>query len=342
MIVINYLNKNEIGGTNTALNNFLKLLKNSPFFKNIIYIDKNIDQHNFGFLFKILSLRHQNYYFNSFFSPITILSIFYLMLISCFKQIYIVISPRGELSSDALKQKHFKKIISIFIIKLILKNNVVFICSNKNEKKNTANIFKKQKCYLIEDVYFPSNPKLPTNKNKILFYSRIDRIKNIDFILNLYLKFKISIPLDIYGPIIDKKYWARCCDKINKVNIKNKIINYKGSVSQKKKFSVLKKYKIFILPSKSENFNYTVLEAIDSGCYIICSKNLNNFDLKLYNNGTNLDLKNKELWSKTIEKIYNNKNLFIKKKINHRRKKFFNKLKYEKVLKKYIDVLRIN
>ncbi|MBK5500710.1 glycosyltransferase family 4 protein [Peribacillus sp. TH14] len=111
---------------------------------------------------------------------------------------------------------------------------------------------------------------------KIVTLSRISKIKNLDYSLNILKKIAESyelpneISFDIYGPIEDGEYWEECSSLINKIG--NTIsINYKGPIDYNDVINVLSKYHIFLLPTQGENFGHVIQEAFLAGCPVIIS-----------------------------------------------------------------------
>ena len=105
---------------------------------------------------------------------------------------------------------------------------------------------------------------------RIVFLSRISRIKNLDGALKILCCQQGNIEFDIYGPIEDKKYWSTCLRLIRQLppNIKTQ---YKGSVVNNEVIKVLSGYDLFFLPTHSENFGHAIVEALIAGCPVLIS-----------------------------------------------------------------------
>ncbi len=99
-------------------------------------------------------------------------------------------------------------------------------------------------------------------KNQIIYLGRISKIKNLEILINLARHFP-NLRFEIIGPV-EKDYHLR--RKSKNLQIINKKFN------QKEEIKYLKESDIYILPSKSEGFPQTLLEAMASGKIIISSQ----------------------------------------------------------------------
>ena len=102
------------------------------------------------------------------------------------------------------------------------------------------------------------------NKKKALFFSRLHKKKGISELVDTWIKINNNDwELHIYGPDYDN-YKKKLSDKIKN----NKSILIFDPVF-KNKDKIFQNYDLFILPSKSENFGYVVLEAMQFGLPIL-------------------------------------------------------------------------
>ena len=150
------------------------------------------------------------------------------------------------------------------------------------------------------------NKKFKATKNnhknlRFVFFSRIHRSKNLDTLIKIWKNdiFFKKFNLDIYGEIIDDKYFSD-------FEIKdNKNINYIGPLNNDIQKN-LSKYDVLIHPSKSENFGLVIFEALSAGLFLILNKNLGKTFLEKKNFAKNINFNFKEL-KKIIKKIQKNK-----------------------------------
>ena len=226
-------------------------------------------------LFQMLNkTQYDILHLNSFFSPrFTILP----LLIRKFflsSKIPCIISPKGNFSPEALKLKSLKKKIYIKLFKLLnLKKDLTWMASSEHEKKDIihsiGNII--DKVFVVPDLA----PLLKVAKDnevksrlvgplRILFFSRISPIKNLDFLLRVLGKVSFPIHFSIYGPKEDIKYWKQCKKLINKIPSSINI-NIGDAVSQSELPSIFKEHDLFISPTKGEAFGNAIIECLSAG-----------------------------------------------------------------------------
>lgn len=257
-------------------NQWLKSRNYSVFYVNQNFLD---------YLLFILSLRKKDFdlfYFNSFFSfKFTFFPI--LMLFLTFSSgKTILLAPRGELFANAISYKRPKKIIYLLFVKnVILKaKNFYFQASTLIEKDAIKSVFNTNKLKISIASDIPDFPKSFSEVDnmthdqgfdlRIVFYSRISPIKNLEYVLDCISSIKkVRILLRIYGPIEDKTYWDFCKKKIS--SIKQHKIEYLGFVQKDAISFIFHEADLLFLPSRSENFGHVILEALSFSCPVLIS-----------------------------------------------------------------------
>jgi glycosyltransferase involved in cell wall biosynthesis len=212
--------------------------------------------------------------FSSFFYTLTI---WYFFLAIIFKK-KIIISPRGEFYSAALKRKWFIKIIYIKLFKIFQKR-INFHATNRQEKKLIKNLFPKSNIVIIPNLI--NIPKCYNKKKKknIIFLGRINPIKNIDILIKAYSCLSSNIKSEFSLLIVGEAhldYEKKCLNKLKliiKDNRLEKQVKFLGPVYKEDKLQILSESYCLVLPSKSENFGNVVLEAISQNTPVIASKN---------------------------------------------------------------------
>ena len=166
-------------------------------------------------------------------------------------------------------------------------NRVQFSIVLSSGMLNQFQLFKKMELFIIPNFFLKSLEKyLPLKSNnqiRILFLSNIMKSKGIEEFLDaLTIIFRkdnyINIKVDICGAFIGDKYLSK--DGIrqiffNKYNMLNKKyankVQFHGYTTGDKKYKILSKSDIFVLPSYSEGFPISILEAMRMGNVIITS-----------------------------------------------------------------------
>ena len=110
-------------------------------------------------------------------------------------------------------------------------------------------------------------------KKKALFFSRIHEKKGI---LELLISWsEINHPnwvLEIYGPASDQKYLNDIKFNIIKFSLQDKVKILDPVFDMKKKEEIFLSSDCFLLPSKSENFGMSIVEALAYGLPILTTE----------------------------------------------------------------------
>lgn len=141
----------------------------------------------------------------------------YVSLLSRFgiinNKIKIILAPRGEFAKSAIslkgkisELKKLKKKAFLFFVKLLnVHKNVIFHATSISEEKDINRIYsnKQVKVFKAENFsikYERNNIKKRTTNNslKVVFLSRINKIKNLNFAIKVLNALKIDIQFDIY------------------------------------------------------------------------------------------------------------------------------------------------
>jgi glycosyltransferase involved in cell wall biosynthesis len=218
-------------------------------------------------------------YLNSFFSfKYSILPVTWN---KCFKlhRKRTVLAPRGEFSEGALSMKSFKKKAFIALAKWFgLYSNMIWQASSVREKEEILKVFGPEARVIVAPD-FPSKTseksvfeKMPKQRGslRLVFLSRICRMKNLKFALSTLRNVRGKVQFDIYGPIEDKAYWEECLRLIQELpdNIR---VSYLGAVSSGTVKTILGSYELFYLPTLGEGFGHAIFEALQTACPVLIS-----------------------------------------------------------------------
>ena len=215
----------------------------------------------------------------------------------------IAVAVRGELSTKAISIRFFLKVPYLLALRGSgLTKRIVWLSTNLKEYAEIKKVFgKKRQVKVIDNI--PRNDKViwnPLNKTRgnlrLIFLSRIDKMKNLHFLLSILNKLDFgNIILDIYGSVKDKTYLQQCNLLISKLpsNIK---VSVCGSVNSHNVLTVLKKYHFLVQPSLSENFGHSIFEAFLCGIPVIISDRTPWRNLEEKSIGWDLDIFNESQW----------------------------------------------
>jgi glycosyltransferase involved in cell wall biosynthesis len=219
-------------------------------------------------------------YLNSFFSPRFTIQVLLMRWAGMLPPIQFVVAPRGELSPNALQLKRSKKLPYLALARALrFYEGVLWQASNQREEKDIQRWFgAKARTAVVPDV---SAYKLTTTidgtrerkqpgRARLVFASRISRIKNLDGALKCLSRASGRIDFDIYGPIEDAAYWNTCGALIAALP-SNVTVTYRGAIQNDEVASALGTSHFFFLPTLSESYGHAIIEAMLAGCPVIIS-----------------------------------------------------------------------
>ena len=198
-----------------------------------------------------------------------------------------VVAPRGEFSFGAMALSTLKKKAFIYASKIIgLHRYLYWQASTVLEAADIVRVLRVSPEIIKIAPDLP--PVLATNPSqtndsiyysqrkakRFVFLSRIDKMKNLDFLLRALIasssSSSSSVDLHIYGPICDQAYWARCTTLMSQLP-PNILAEFRGEVKPNEVLEVLSSYDLFVLPTRGENFGHVILESLISGTPVLIS-----------------------------------------------------------------------
>ncbi|AMV71875.1 hypothetical protein JCM30471_00660 [Desulfuromonas carbonis] len=249
----------------------------------------------------------------------------------------VILAPRGEFSSGAIKIKKFKKTFFIRFSKILkLYSGVVWQASSEHEAQDLINILKVSRSSIFISLNLPARMKIsnlervyarstPLSSNlRIVFLSRISPKKNLDYALMVLRKVRVNVVFDIYGPSEDEEYFAICKNLIKQLPV-NIVVNIFGSAHPDQVLSIFNNYDLFFFPTRGENYGHVIAEALSVGTPVLLSdqtpwRNLKDdglgWDLPLYEEAKFVEVIEEYSRVDKNEKEHKRKN--IKEKIFYR------------------------
>ena len=217
-------------------------------------------------------------------------------------------APRGMLGKGAMSIKPLKKKLFLSLIKFVnLHSKTIFHATTAEEQKEIHKVLKKAEVRIASNVNSAQlNDKRIIKKEpgelKLFYLSRIARVKNLHFALEVLGKLKVAgkITYDIYGSLEDKAYWKECEALIKKLSV-NITVSYKGELSFEEVQPMVDKYHFLFLPTLNENFGHSIYETLISACPVLIS------DTTPWNGvndnycGFSLALKDKDEWLNSLQ-----------------------------------------
>ena len=254
----------------------------------------------------------------------------------------IIITPMGSFEPWSMSQKKIKKQIAFMLYqKTLLKKVNLVHCTSKNEQENIKKLDKNIKTILIPHAAEGSNyEKKDININKkikkMLFFSRIHKKKGLDNLLMAWRELKPNNwILDIIGPDSDGSSFE-LNQKIKEYKLTESIFIKKPVFGSNNKKELFTKYDFSVLPSKNENFGYSILESLRHSLPVITNTNTPWSEIKDYNAGCYIN-DDYESLKQTLLKVFNYSNEEILKKSKNAYE-LSKQYEWSSVLKKYEDM----
>jgi glycosyltransferase involved in cell wall biosynthesis len=263
----------------------------------------------------IREVNPQIIYLNSFFSPLTMKTLF-LRMCGLLPRSAVVLAPRGEFSPGALELKSLRKwLYRKLAIPLGMYRDLLWQASSELEEEHIrrssggAGHGRAIKVLVAPDVPNASlnsspcleqRPKKNTGAVRFVFLSRVSQKKNLHFALDLLGSVQGDIELDIYGPIENRAYWEQCQDGIRRLPDRVRA-HYKGPVSSDRVVQIFSQYHFQLFPTLGENFGYVILEALAGGCPVLISDQTPWRDLSKQGAGWDIPLNARKLWLDAIQ-----------------------------------------
>ncbi len=191
----------------------------------------------------------------------------------------VFLATRGELCDGAMKKK-YKKIPYIYVLKSVgFFKNMFFQATSEEEYDRILRYLNNNDQRVTILPNFPSVPKRTVenkannscgNTLRIVTFARIVPQKNILYACECLKNVTREVEWHLYGNLEDKAYWAEC-EKVIEGFPKKVHFKDMGAVDHEKVKEVLPEYNVYLLPTRSENFGHSIVEAMYAGCIPVIS-----------------------------------------------------------------------
>lgn len=243
---------------------------------------------------------HDIIYLNSLFDPNYTLSLLLANRMRGASARRVVLAPRGEFSVGALGIKSWKKIPFLTATKLLgLYRGVIWHASTPGEAADIQQRMGTSQ-HVVVARNFPTKNFLKTCPSvihdfggalRMVFLSRITRMKNLDYALRVLSHCKVNVQFDIWGTLEDRQYWQECQALMRNMPA-HVTVKYCGAAEHSAVANILSNYDMLFLPTRGENYGHVISEALSVGTAVLISnrtfwRNLNHsgvgWDLPLEN-----------------------------------------------------------
>jgi glycosyltransferase involved in cell wall biosynthesis len=239
------------------------------------------EQHRYGAVKKMMAgLKPDVIYLHSMYSRFFTV---YPLLIQRLHQsnAKVVLLPHGMLHNHALAIKPFKKRVFFAALRLTgIVSRTHFQATDPIEYRNLKKYLKVPDRRITRIPYFVKpeiTESAPLNKaagaeTRFIFIARILKIKNLHLVLQALQKVNHPVALTIAGPAEDAAYYEACTKLAARLPA-HITVQFTGSVLNTEVPALLAQHHYMILPSQSENFCYSIYEALLAGRPVITSHN---------------------------------------------------------------------
>jgi glycosyltransferase involved in cell wall biosynthesis len=243
---------------------------------------------------------HDVLYLNSLFNPVYTLLPLLARRLAGSQRKPVIVAPRGEFSTGAMGLKRWKKRPFLAFAQIVgLYRNILWHASTEDEAQLIRRQFGGAARIVTARDLPPMSGQQPTaceaidasGRLRIVFLSRISRMKNLDYALRVLAKTPVRIQFDIWGTLEDPAYWNKCQDQIRSLP-ENVVARYRGVADHYEVNKILAGYDLLFLPTRGENYGHVIAEAVSAGTPVLLSdqtpwRNLHNegvgWDLPLEN-----------------------------------------------------------
>lgn len=196
-----------------------------------------------------------------------------------------VINPRGDTETARInynKLKKFKKnLVWRLYSKSIVDNAACIIATSEQERESIRTLGSNVPVAIIPNgIELDAFPKEVVHnhgdKKVLLFLSRVNPIKGIEYLIEAWSKLPESLHSDwelhIAGNSDPKEYIHTLEDKVSSMGLADSI-KFVGSITGVAKMRKYQDSNLFILPTLNENFGNVVAEAMMCECPVITTTN---------------------------------------------------------------------
>jgi glycosyltransferase involved in cell wall biosynthesis len=188
-----------------------------------------------------------------------------------------VVSPRGSLQTWSLGQKTWKKRPYWSALERTHLEGAASIHATADmERDEVLQVLPRANVFVVPNGMEPIGDLGAMNRVpiRIVFLGRLHKKKGFDVLVPALVRVAREMPeveTVVAGPDDDGE-WARV-QRLIDVSVPRPAVRYVGPVNGTDRFRLLAESAVFVLPSHSENFGMTVVEAMACGTPVVVSRN---------------------------------------------------------------------
>ena len=187
-----------------------------------------------------------------------------------------IVSPRGEFSPGALALKPRRKHAYFSLARRLgLLSDIWLHATGPREAEDILRTFPFCRGILVAPNVrvlrpLPRGCPARSEASRLVFLSRIDRKKNLDYAIKVLSAVRSPVQFDIFGPVTHQDYWDHCWQLIDKLPSHVKV-RYLGVLPSEAVSETLADYDLFFLPTRGENFGHAIFDALEVGLPVLIS-----------------------------------------------------------------------
>lgn len=255
----------------------------------------------------VRSCRPDAVYLNSVFSTLSVFFFIY-RLFGLFNGIPVGLAACGELFPSALAKGHLKKRVFVFVARMLrLYRGVTWRASDENEK-TAIEALRFSPVLIAPDLTVSIHRRVAWSSQKmrgslrLLYFSRIDPIKNLEFLLSLLPTVRGALSLTIVGPNEDRGYLRRlqgvAADLPDRISVE-----FVGPKTHLELGEMIPDFDFFVLPTLGENFGHVIAEALSASLPVLISDRTPWRGLANRQAGFDLALEDRAVWTRTLNRL---------------------------------------
>ncbi|MBK7941763.1 MAG: glycosyltransferase [Flavobacteriales bacterium] len=219
-----------------------------------------------------------------------------------------VVAVRGMLAVGMMKHGALKKRAFLAVMRMLgCYRGVVFQATNTEEVEDVKRWMGRDvEVRLVPNLgrCMPAKEPPPRGKRpgelRLVSVARIAVEKNTLFAIECLKQVKGRVTFDLYGPIYDEAYWAKCREAIAQLP-PGITVSHKGTAAPEEVPGLFAQVHALFMPSQGENFGHTMVEALAAGLPLVISDRTPWKGLERQNAGWDIPLEDPARFTRTIQ-----------------------------------------
>ncbi|MFY1701407.1 MULTISPECIES: glycosyltransferase [Micromonospora] len=220
----------------------------------------------------------------------------------------LVIAPRGEFEPACLSRRPLKKRCFLWWWGRLLRHraDVAWHATSPLEATRIAAVFPWARIEVSPvQVALPAEPIEAAPHHgvpRLVFVGRILPSKNVALLVEALALVGAPVSVDLYGPVEDAAYWARCRRLIAGLPA-HVDLRYHGELRPEVVRETFARYDAFLMPTLGENFGHVIAESLSASCPVLCSDRTPWGPVLAAGGGTVIRELTPQAWAREIDRL---------------------------------------